>query len=540
VLPMLKNIQIRRQLTLLGAFVIGLTVFVSGVYLVLLAQIHAQADQAEASNDAVKNASDAAIATQYMAYNLSSYSLGHFQNREAFTTHLTRFDNALAALNASVVLTSDERQKLATVADTRTKYQQAANTLFDATDLYFRTTTDTERASAKAQQDATWQTQYYLGINLDTIFSDLVLTITARADDANTSLAQTAQEANAVGLTLPLLSIVLSLVVVSGVRRAIAQPLRTLGQTTGQFAKGDYSRRAAIDSKNEIGELSSSFNQMADAIQQRDAELNKLNRSLEQRVAERTEDYRKARDEATAANRLAQENARLKSEFLATMSHELRTPMNAIEGFTSILLSKMGGVQYDDKTQLYIQRVNVNSKRLLQLINDFLDLSRIESGRLELANLPFSPRAVAQHWYEEVGVLAEKKGLQLEMACAPELPETIYGDEEAISKVALNLLSNAIKFTDQGKVSLAIQSIDHTWSIVVADTGIGIPPHARELIFEEFRQVDQSSKRKYGGTGLGLAIVQKYARSMGGTVTVDSDLGKGSVFTVTLPLRVTA
>jgi hypothetical protein len=142
----LKNLKIRRQLALFGAFVIGLTVFVSGVYLLLLAQIRAQSDLAAALNNTAKNASDAAIATQYMAYNLSSYSLGHFQNREDFTTHLTRFDNALAALNASVVLTSDERQKLAKVADTRTKYEQAANTLFDATDLYFRTTTDTERA----------------------------------------------------------------------------------------------------------------------------------------------------------------------------------------------------------------------------------------------------------------------------------------------------------------------------------------------------------------------------------------------------------
>ena len=237
------------------------------------------------------------------------------------------------------------------------------------------------------------------------------------------------------------------------------------------------------------------------------------------------------------ATRIANENARLKSEFLATMSHELRTPMNAIEGFTSIMLSGMGGVEYNAKTSRYIERVNANSKRLLALINDFLDLSRIESGRLELAEMPFSPRRLAESWQEEIGVLAQNKNLQLEVEIAPEVPETVYGDEEAVSKVALNLLGNAIKFTESGSVSLKLESDDENWRIVVSDTGIGIPFHAREFIFEEFRQVDQSSKRIYGGTGLGLAISQRFVRSMGGTITVQSEVGQGSVFTVTLPQK---
>ena len=120
------------------------------------------------------------------------------------------------------------------------------------------------------------------------------------------------------------------------------------------------------------------------------------------------------------------------------------------------------------------------------------------------------------------------------------LPETLYGDEESVSKVAINLLGNAIKFTEQGSIKLALECGDDTWNIVVEDTEIGIPPHAREFIFEEFRQVDQSSKRKYGGTGLGLAIVQKYTRAMEGTVNVKSEQGHGSTFTVTLPLKTTS
>jgi signal transduction histidine kinase len=241
-----------------------------------------------------------------------------------------------------------------------------------------------------------------------------------------------------------------------------------------------------------------------------------------------------------AAKRLAEENSRLKSEFLSTMSHELRTPLNAIEGFTSVVLRRMGGAEFNQKTEDYLTRVHSNSRRLLSLINDFLDLSRVEAGRLELASQPFDPAQLARRWQSEIGVLAEKKGLTFDCQIAPDLPTPMYGDEEAISKVAINLLSNAIKFTEQGGVSLHISHTPTEWEITVSDTGIGIPPHAREFVFEEFRQVDQSSRRKYGGTGLGLAIVQKYTRSMGGSVSLKSEVGQGSTFVVTLPLKTTA
>jgi signal transduction histidine kinase len=158
---------------------------------------------------------------------------------------------------------------------------------------------------------------------------------------------------------------------------------------------------------------------------------------------------------------------------------------------------------------------------------------------LELANQPFSPQQLARRWQGEISVLAEKKDLRFEVSLDATLPEVLYGDEESISKIAINLLGNAIKFTEQGLVKLILTRRDGTWNIVVEDTGIGIPPHAREFIFEEFRQVDQTSKRKYGGTGLGLAIVQKYTRAMGGIVSVKSEQGAGSTFTVSLPLKTT-
>jgi signal transduction histidine kinase len=237
------------------------------------------------------------------------------------------------------------------------------------------------------------------------------------------------------------------------------------------------------------------------------------------------------------ANQIAEENSRLKSEFLATMSHELRTPLNAIGGFTGIILNRIGGTECNDTTYRYCERIQANSQRLLALVNDLLDLSRVESGRYELANMPFSPVNLVEKWREQVVLLIESKGLAFELNVAPDLPSELVGDEEAISKIALNLLTNAVKFTEQGKISLTITQNADRWQIEVSDTGIGIPPHAREIIFEEFRQVDQSSRRKYGGTGLGLAIVQRLVRLMHGSVMVKSEVGIGSTFTVNPPLH---
>jgi signal transduction histidine kinase len=240
--------------------------------------------------------------------------------------------------------------------------------------------------------------------------------------------------------------------------------------------------------------------------------------------------------ELRVANHLANENARLKSEFLSTMSHELRTPLNAVEGFTSILLGRMG-VDLPPKARGMVERIGTNSKRLINLINDFLDLSRIESGRQEIVAAPLSPVELAGAWAAQLGVLAEQKGIALVTDVDAALPPIIHADRDALTKITTNLLSNAIKFTHQGHVRLTLRADGDNFVIEVADTGIGIPLHAREYIFEEFRQVDSSSKREYGGTGLGLAIVNKLIRLMGGTVTVESEVGKGSTFTVSLPLQ---
>lgn len=332
----------------------------------------------------------------------------------------------------------------------------------------------------------------------------------------------------AIVAAISVVAFIITLLFGSWFGRQLVRPLTLLTRVSESMARGDRKVRADETAPAEHGALAKSFNVMVDTMQQRENDLTELNATLDRRVRERTVDLE-------AARRVAEENNRLKSEFLATMSHELRTPLNAIEGFTSIVRNRMGGAEYNDKTGRYIDRIEANSKRLLGLINDFLDISRIESGRQQFAAQPFAPEELARKWSEEIGVLADKKGIAFETEIDPSLPNTFIGDEEAISKIALNLLGNAIKFTEAGSVRLALRSQDANWQIAVTDTGIGIPPHAVEFIFDEFRQVDQTSRRKFGGTGLGLAIVQKMARAMGGTVTVDSVVGQGSTFTVTLP-----
>ncbi len=235
------------------------------------------------------------------------------------------------------------------------------------------------------------------------------------------------------------------------------------------------------------------------------------------------------------ANLLIKESTRLKSEFLATMSHELRTPLNAIRGFTGIMLEGMGG-EVDDEARHMLSRVDANSERLLGLINDVLDIAKIEAGRMELLSEPFNPYELTRQWQSQMSVLAEKNGITFDVSVDDTLPQVIVGDAPRLTQIAINLLSNAFKFTKEGTIALNIRRDEDHWTISVKDTGMGIPPHALNYIFEEFRQVDGSSKREHGGTGLGLAITRTLCRMMGGTINVRSELGKGSEFIVTLPL----
>lgn len=237
------------------------------------------------------------------------------------------------------------------------------------------------------------------------------------------------------------------------------------------------------------------------------------------------------------ASAMAKEANRLKSEFLATMSHELRTPLNAVIGFAEIMLNGMGG-DIDDDAHHMVERMHANSTRLLSLINDVLDMAKIEARRVEINYAPLSLRGFVSSLSNEMSSLAASEQVRFITKIDAQLPERILADEPHLHRVAVNLLSNAFKFTTEGTVSLLVRSHENDqYQIVVQDTGTGIPAHQKQVIFEPFRQADGSSKRSYAGTGLGLAITQELVRAMEGFIVVDSELGIGSTFTVTLPLR---
>ena len=227
---------------------------------------------------------------------------------------------------------------------------------------------------------------------------------------------------------------------------------------------------------------------------------------------------------------------RHKSEFLANMSHELRTPLNAILGYSELIIDNIYG-EVPDKIRGVLERVEKNGRHLLSLINDVLDLSKIEAGRLTLSLNDYSMQDIIQTVFASVEALAMEKKLGLKMTVPDDLING-KGDGQRIAQVILNLLGNAIKFTDQGEVSVEAAISNDSFLVSVSDTGPGLSETDQIKIFEEFQQADGSSTRKNGGTGLGLSISKKIVEMHGGIIGVESTLGKGSRFWFTLPIQV--
>lgn len=263
-------------------------------------------------------------------------------------------------------------------------------------------------------------------------------------------------------------------------------------------------------------------------VNARTRELVETNLAIEKRIEERTA-------ELAVAMERAQEADRLKSSFLATMSHELRTPLNSIIGFTGIMLQGLAG-PLNGEQQKQMGMVANSARHLLSLINDVLDISKIEAGQLDLHLEPCELRPSLEKALRLVAPLAEKKGISLEMACAEGIGAARL-DRRRLEQIILNLLNNAVKFTDTGGVRLACQAKDGQIVISVSDTGIGMEPGEIEKIFSPFHQIDNGLTRRHEGTGLGLSICKKLAEMMEGSIGVESQPGRGSVFYLHLPQK---
>ena len=295
-------------------------------------------------------------------------------------------------------------------------------------------------------------------------------------------------------------------------------PVREAEGFLGRIAKGDFSTTVNVPNRDEFGTLAARMNVMSQ-------ELHRL-----------YADQRAAAQQLEALNAQLKRASQAKSEFLANMSHELRTPMNAILGFTEMIQDQIYGPVPETITTP-IQDIQTCGRQLLGLINDVLDLSKIEAGRMELSLAEYSVQQILETVRLSLRSLAAEKGIEFVVESQGEIP-TAVGDGKRITQCLTNLVGNALKFTKQGSVTVRAELQGDEVRYSVADTGIGIPKDQLAHVFGEFRQVDASISREFGGTGLGLSITKTFVEMHGGRIWAESELGKGSTFYFTIPLRV--
>lgn len=325
-------------------------------------------------------------------------------------------------------------------------------------------------------------------------------------------------------------ALVTSLLVMAGsyliVRYVVVKPVKHLKEVSDQIANGYFNVRSEIQTGDEFEDLSFAFNRMIRNLMTKQDELSESKTALDNKV-----------DELARANLELFESNKLKGEFLATMSHELRTPLHSILGFSDLLQQAEG---LGDKPKRWAQNIRSSGAHLLDLINDILELARLEAGKMEVRAAEFEVDALVEEATATIRPLVEQKKLELRTQVEPDLPLSRQ-DKGKLLQILSNLLSNAVKFTPEGgSVSVEASVVGSDLVIAVSDTGVGIAATEREAVFDKFRQGANPLTREHQGTGLGLSIVRELCKLLGGDVSLESEPGRGSRFTVTVPHRLMA
>jgi signal transduction histidine kinase len=502
------GLQISVHAKLLGAFLLVILLFIAmgALSLQTIARMSRQSQLLHQAHERVDSSRqiEHALAMQ-MNFIAMALLLKNEDTIANFLRENNRFNNMLARLEDAAP--PEEEQMIQRI---RTAQDEILTTVADIANLI-----------RDGKVDEAMMLQLTSGFPQYQQIEGLVNQVVKAEEDKMASLTRTVTAAHWRALILVagfvVASIPLALLLGFVISWSFILPVQEAQGFLGQVARGDFSTIIDVPNRDELGALATRMNQMSQ-------ELYRL-----------YTDQRQAAQQLQTLNEQLERASQAKSNFLASMSHELRTPLNSILGYTELILDEIYG-EVPAKIRDVLERVEQSGRHLLGLINDVLDLSKIEAGSMELSPTEYSVRDIVETVSSALRSLAAEKGLEFVAGAQADIP-VAFGDGRRIAQCLMNLAGNALKFTKQGRVEIWVERQGETLVYRVSDTGIGIPQHQLESIFAEFQQADSTITNEYGGTGLGLSITKKFVEMHGGRIWVESELGKGSTFFFAIPVR---